>query len=190
MTKRAAPLAFILAALTALTACGGGDDSGRSNADVDRVTEAIAAGDSQALADLMQYTQVACTTDEPAPGGPPSCRAGEEAGTPVDVVQASDCDSTYLRPGDVPNALQHFLNSSPEVYAAFEAPGDAPDRYEIVLSSSRQGGTLASGVVVEGGRIVLLDLGCVETPQERVAGVSPEAFVISPAEPSPTPGPS
>jgi hypothetical protein len=188
MTLRPAAPVAVLALLISLVACGGGDDDADTVPDVDRVAAAVQTRDSAALLGLIGYEQVACTTARPDVGGPPPCRAGEEDGALVDVVQAAQCEGAYLRPGDVENALQYFLDPRPVVYAAFEAPEMwESGEYAVVLTSSQQGRAVASQLVIEGGKIVLLDFGCGETPEEKIADVDQGSFLIEPAEPSATP---
>jgi len=177
----------LLALLVAFAACGGDDGPGQAP-DVDRVAAAVQARDSETLLGLIGYEQVACSKAEPDAGGPPPCRAAEQDGDLVDVVRMAKCEGSYLHPSDVANALAHFLDPRPTVYAAFEAPeswesGD----YAVVFSDSQQGGPVASQLVIEGGKIILLDFGCGESPEEKVGGIDKDSFVIEPIEPSATP---
>jgi len=188
MILRPVPPAGLLVILVSLAACGGGDDDAATVPDVDRVAAAVQTRDSAALLGLIGYEQVACTSAPLDVGGPPPCRAGEEDGALVDVVQAVQCKGAYLRPSDVPNALQHFLDPRPVVYAAFEAPETwESGEYAVVLTSSQQGRAVASQLVIEGGKVVLLDFGCGETPEEKIADIDQGSFLIEPAEPSATP---
>jgi hypothetical protein len=186
---RALPAILVGALLALLAACGGGDDGPQSVSEIDSVAEAVRTRNSQAILDMMQYEQVACTTDDTGFGGPPACLQGEEEGALVDVLQAGDCQTAYLRPDGVPNALQHFLNPGPETYAAYEV-ADSPGRYEIIFSYVQQGRILASRIVLLEGKIVFLDLGCTETPEEKIAGIDADAFIIEPSVSSPSPEPS
>jgi hypothetical protein len=188
MALRPLTLAALFAFSAAVAACGSGDNGAAIVPEVEQVTTAVQARDSDALLGLIGYEQVACTTAEHDVGGPPPCRAGEKDGDLVDVVQAATCQGTYLRPSDVPNTLQHLLDPRPQVYAAFEAPEAwESGEYAVVLSSSQQGTVVASQLVIEGGKIILLDFGCGETPEEKIAGIEPGSFVITPVKPSSTP---
>lgn len=42
-------------------------------------------------------------------------------------------------------------------------------------------------MILEGGKIVHLDFGCGETPEEGIAGIHQHSFVVQPIEPSATP---
>lgn len=184
MIRRAAFPALLCALLVIIGACGGGTDRVPV---VERVADAVESRDSSALLDLIGYHEVACTTGEPGPQVPP-CRAGEEDGALVDAVRMAQCEGAFLRPADVPNALEHLLDPQPEVYAAFKAPDtwDSGD-YAVVLSSSTPAGRVASQLVIEGGKIVLLDFGCGESPEEKITDIDEDSFVIEPSEPSATP---
>jgi len=190
MTKRTLLPILALTILLGVVACGGGDGSGPASApDVDRVADAVTARDVAALLDLVAYQQLACTAQADDAAGPPLCRAGEADGTVVEAVPiVAQCESSYLRPGDVENALDHLVDPRPEVYAAFEVPETwASGEYAVVLSSSEQGRPVATELVIEGGKIVVLDFGCGESPEERIAGIDEDTFVIEPPAPSVTP---
>lgn len=188
MPPRHLAFAAFLALTAAVTACGGGDDGPDSVAEVDSVVAAVQAHDSQALLDLMGYESVACSSAQVAVDVSPACRAGEEDGAMVNVLRMAQCEGSFLRPGDVPNALVHFLDARPSVYAAFKAPETwEAGEYAVVLLDTRLGGAIASQIVIEGGKIVLLDFGCGETPEEKVAGIDPVDFLIDPSEAPTTP---
>jgi hypothetical protein len=183
MPLRHFALTAFFALTVAVTACGGGDDGADSVPEVDSVVAAVQARDSQALLDLMGYESVACSSAQVAVDVSPACRSGEEEGAMVNVLRMAQCEGSFLRPGDVPNALAHFLDASPSVYAAFKAPETwEAGEYAVVLSDTQQGGAHASQLVIEGGKIVLLDFGCGETPEEKVADIDPVDFLIDPSE--------
>ena len=189
MTRTILPaLAFTV--LLGVAACGGGDGSGPGSVpDVDRVADAVKARNVPALFGLVAYEQLACTPQADGATGAPLCRAGEADGTVVDAVRiAIQCQDSYLRPGDVENALQHLVDPGPNVYAAFKVPETwESGEYAVVLSSSGQGRPVAAELVIEGGKIIALDFGCGESPEEKVAGIEKDAFVIEPSEPTATP---
>jgi hypothetical protein len=122
--------------------------------------------------------------------GPPACRFGEAEGTLVVVVPLAQCEASYLRSGDVSNALEHLLNPEPEVYAAFPIPASATGiaaaepvgEYVVVLSSDEEGAPLGRRLVIEGGKVVLLDFGCGEPPEQMVEGVDDASFLIPPPD--------
>lgn len=186
MILRPAAPAAVLGLLISFVACGGGDDGPDSVPEVDRVAAAVQTGDGDVLLGLIGYQQVACAAIPGYGALPVPCRAGEEEGALVNMVQMAQCEGAYLRPGDVENALRHLLDPRPAVYAAFEAPETwESGEYAVVLTSSQQGRAVASQLVIEGG--VLLDFGCGETPEEKIADIDEGSFLIEPAEPSATP---
>jgi len=186
MTTRAL-IQLLTLALLFVAACGGG--GAKSPPEVDRVVEAVRANNHQALVDMVGYQQLACSNASVATGEVPRCRFGEAEGTVVEVVRYGGCEGAYLRRDDVPNAIQHLLDPRPQVYAAFKAPEDwAQGDYAVVLTSSEQGRPVATELVLENGKIVVLDFGCGETPQQRTEGIDRARFVLGPFEASDTPG--
>lgn len=167
-------------------ACGGGSGGGGAP-EVDAVVEAVRARDESALVNLVGYRQMPCTSAEVSTAPAPRCRLGEEEGALVEVVKFAGCEDAFLRVSDVPNAVQHLLDPRPEVYAVFRAPPDGGEGdHVVVLTSSAQGRPVATGLVLEDGKIVSLDFGCGETPEEKVAGVPAESFIIKPSQPTPS----
>lgn len=187
MITRAPLLLVCLPAVLALAACGGG--GAKSPPEVDRVVEAVRARNEQALVDLVAYTQMPCSNASVTTAETPRCRFGEAEGTSVEVVKYGGCEDSYLRRDDVPNAVQHLLDPRPQVYAAFKAPESwAQGDYAVVLTSSEQGRPVAMELVLENARIVELDFGCGETPEQKTEGIDKGSFVLGPLEPSETPG--
>lgn len=184
---------FLLVVLMGVTACSdsGGDDARESVPDVDNVVEAVEARDVDALGELVGYRQEACTWQPGDDGRSLACRFGEAEGTLVAVVAYVQCEESYLRSGDVPNALEHILNPEPAVYAAFSAPAAAPGslaasaaepiwEYAIVFSSDEAGTPLGRRLVIQGGKVVLVDFGCGEAPEQMVEGIDESRFIIPP----------
>ncbi len=98
------------------------------------------------------------------------------------------CQDSFLRPGDIQNALEHLLNGKPGLYATFKAPKTwESGEYGIVISSSEQGRPVASEPVVLHGKISVIDFGCGESPEEKVSGIDKDLFILRPGEPSETP---
>ena len=181
----------LLAALVGVAACGGGggDDAPERVPDVDNVVAALEARDVDALGELVGYRQEACASRPGDAGGPPACRFGEAEGTLVVVVPLAQCEASYLRSGDVPNALEHLLDPEPEVFAAFPIPASASatasaaepvGEYVVVLSSDEEGAALGRRLVIEGGKVVLLDFGCGEPPEKMIEGINDSSFIIPP----------
>jgi hypothetical protein len=68
--------------------------------DVDRVLEAVASGDQQALLSVIQLTEAKCTHAEGL-GGPPKCREGEAEGMPMQVLPFLGGEGSYLRQEEI-----------------------------------------------------------------------------------------
>jgi hypothetical protein len=179
----------LLAALVGVAACGGGggDDAPERVPDVDNVVAALEARDVDALGELVGYRQEACASRLGDAVGPPACRFGEAEGTLVVVVPFAQCEASYLRSGDVPNALEHLLDPEPEVFAAFPVPASAAasavepvGEYVVVLSSDEEGAPLGRRLVIEGGKVVLLDFGCGGAPEQMVEGIDDSSYIVPP----------
>lgn len=52
---------------------------------IDRVLDAVASSDRQALFSVVEFTDAKCTKAE-GMGGPPKCREGEAEGSPVEAL--------------------------------------------------------------------------------------------------------
>ena len=189
MLYRAFLRGCLLAALIAVAACGGGggDDAPKSVSDVNNVVAAIDGRSVETLGELVGCRQEACTSQPGDAGGPPACRFGEAEGTLVVVAPSAQCEAPYLRSGDVPNALEHLLDPEPEVYAAFPIPATASavepvGEYVVVLSSNEEGAPPGRRLVIEGGKVVLLDFGCGESPEQMVEGIDDADFLIPPPD--------
>ncbi|MGZ9166544.1 MAG: hypothetical protein ACXW4U_15345 [Anaerolineales bacterium] len=70
--------------------------------EVDRVLEAVASGDQQALLSVIQFTEAKCTHAEGL-GGPPKCQDGEVEGTPMEVLPFLGSEGSYLRKEELGN---------------------------------------------------------------------------------------
>ena len=68
--------------------------------EVDRVLDAVASGDQQALLAVVQLTEAKCTHAEGL-GGPPKCREGEEEGTSMEVLPFLGGEGSYLRKDEI-----------------------------------------------------------------------------------------
>jgi hypothetical protein len=67
---------------------------------IDHVLEAVASGDPQSLRSLVEFTNAVCTGQEGL-GGPPKCRAGEDEGTPVEVLSCVGGEGSFIRRDEI-----------------------------------------------------------------------------------------
>jgi hypothetical protein len=67
---------------------------------IDRVLEAVASGDRQALFSVVEFTNARCTNVE-AMGGPPKCREGEAEGSPVETLPFLSSEGHHLRRDEI-----------------------------------------------------------------------------------------
>jgi hypothetical protein len=127
----------------------------------------LTAGDLQGIADGALFRQEPCVV-EPPQGSPqpPECPDGVEDGTPVEVLDGSDCEGFFILPAEVPETLQRFFEDGPGLYAVYRT--DAGD-YGLVYAVERGGAVVGATLVVgqaEAPGIVALHFGCTEGPRE------------------------
>ncbi len=67
---------------------------------IDQILDAISRNDVEALRSLVEFTDAQCTQLEGL-GGPPKCRAGEEEGTPVEVLSFLGSEGSFLRRDEI-----------------------------------------------------------------------------------------
>ena len=144
--------------------------------EVDRVLEAVASGDRQALLSVVQFTEAECTHAQGL-GGPPKCREGEEEGTSMEVFPFLGGEGSYLRKDEIGNwqgidisALYAVYEVSPDVHAEEYFP---IGEYVILLIDSTNGEPVALRVA-EGG-IVRVDFLYVPIPETLNALIQREA---------------
>ena len=176
----------LLAGVAAIVvACGDGDRPTRTqNSRVNAVIEAVESHDREALRDLVQLTSLPCT-DEPASPDRPRC-LGEPAGTNVEVFQANECETSWLRAGDLDSVIDQVIALEPAVYAAFETPEAfyLPGSYAIVFEGREtrvdEPGLkryFAAGVEGDFGQITGVSLGCgIDEPAHFLLPHQNEAF--------------
>ena len=143
--------------------------------ELDAVIDAMITDHGQketpALAALIGFTQVPCTTIPQDVGGPPLCELNEEDGELVEVFEYGACEGEYLRPHQIDRVLTILARSS--LYAVYRAPPDHPfaDEYVAVIADvpdSPEGTGLAWEVEIEGGSLVSLHFSCALPPEELV----------------------
>jgi hypothetical protein len=121
---------------------------------IDRVLDAIAAGDAAALAPLVDYHEVGCVAQPAGIGSPPTCDPGEAAGTPVSVITGASCEGYPIRQRDIGETLASLASAGGTLYAAWDL-GPIPEHQlgangsvEVVLSRPGQGGRGLAGVAL------------------------------------------
>jgi hypothetical protein len=67
---------------------------------IDRVLDAVASGDRQALFSVVEFTNAECTKAEGL-GGPPKCREGEAEGSPVEALPFLSSEGHHLRRDEI-----------------------------------------------------------------------------------------
>ncbi len=147
-------------------------------AEVDSVLAVIRSGDANAIEQIMEPQDLACTT-RVGLGGPPKCPDGVADGTVVTVFPSSASSLVWSFDWDV---HAQFLASVTEVVAVYRAdymPYDpAVDRipsgsYVAIVQPLRL-------VHIHNGRIVYLSLGGYSPLEDLIARVPPGDFVLPP----------
>lgn len=126
--------------------------------EVDKVVDVVASGDIQMLRSLIQFTSTKCTTAEGL-GGPPKCRAGEAAGTPVEVLPIFGSEGYFIHREDIDdwsgvnaNGLYAVYEVSPD----FVSEPDYPSGRYAVMFVDQQNEAVVS-LRVDHGKIVRVD---------------------------------
>ncbi len=104
---------------------------------VDAVIDAVASGNADALAALMRFPKIPCTTDHEGLGRPPDCPDGVANETPIEAMPVLACEGTYMVPGQEQQASQQFVDANPALYGVYQqAPKpDLPEAKYAVLYS-------------------------------------------------------
>ena len=89
-------------------------------AQVDRVLDAVASGDQQALRSLVQFIERPCTHMEGF-GGPPKCREGEAEGTPVRTLALIGSEGGHIRQDEI---AQWISVEADGIYAIYEVSSE------------------------------------------------------------------
>ena len=116
------------------------------------------------------------------------CRQGEAEGTPVDVVWVAGCEGEYRRADEL-DKIPLSLLSALDFYAAhrwpeeFNAPPVAAEYAAIFSRTGPTEKTLAVELLIEGGDLVAIKLGCGESPKELVESDQLEEVVLPPPGP-------
>lgn len=100
--------------------------------------EAVAAHDANALAQLMRFPKIPCTTDHEGIGRPPDCPDGVADGTPIEALPIYMCEGVYITPGEEQGIAQHFIDLTASLYRVYQSARDpnAPEMKYIVMFSA------------------------------------------------------
>ena len=142
--------------------------------------------ETPALAALIGFTQIPCTTTPEGIGGPPLCQLNEEEGELVEVFSYGACEGEYLRPHQIDRVLN--LLAGAELYAIYRpsAGGRYSGDYVAVVTDTaaeRERTGLAWAVEIDDGKIVGLSFSCAAEPEEFVQQFAPEDVVLPPDTP-------
>ncbi len=161
------------------------DQERRTGIDVvDRLLDAYAMGDPEAVLAFVRPTAVPCGgTNEPRA----DCRAGEADGTVVDAVLLSSCHAAYVRLDDL--APYKYVNPRGEALFAvtatggqfFESEGLEAARYAVILATVDQ--TDGRALLLDDDGIVGILGGCgIAQPHSFVRSTpSDTEFLLAPA---------
>lgn len=145
--------------------------------EVDRVLEAVASGDQQALLSVIQFTEAKCTHAEGL-GGPPKCRDGEAEGTPMEVLPFLGSEGSYTRREEIGDWQGIDVSA---LYAVYEVDSSKilveeyfpAGEYVIVLIGTENGSPVA--LRVADGGIVRVDFLFEPIPETLDALIQREA---------------
>ena len=189
MRAAVATLVGLLFLLAAGGACGGGEGTSRTVVpEVDAVVQAVLAGDQESLRGFVRYTPVACSTESQI--GVELCRPGEVDGTLVDALPAAQCEGHYIRRDGIDQALAYLLAGEPKLYGVYLASPStslAGDHTAVfAVEGPEPGQVFGMELLIDDGRIVWIDFGCGESPEQLA-----QQFEQQPSPtPAPTPGAS
>ncbi|MBI5285306.1 MAG: hypothetical protein HY874_09455 [Chloroflexi bacterium] len=160
--------------------------------EVDHIINAAVAGDMIELAALTGYQRVACETEASDGSGAPPCREDESTGDEVEVLAASACERTWVRPELATQAYRSALGFGAASPVAVYKPADSSNTFEggfgaqyvAVLSTGRRDDGSPAGVALHltNGRITWLERDCTQL-SELLGSDRVESFVVDPAAP-------
>ena len=126
--------------------------------ELDAILTAVASGDTDELRPLIEFSSLECTRQDGL-GGPPKCKEGEPAGTPVEALPFLGSEGSFLRRDEFeswlgidPSGLYAIYQNSPNVYEdEFYPAGEQT----MLLAGGRAEEAVA--LRIRGGRIVRID---------------------------------
>jgi hypothetical protein len=149
---------------------------------VDRVIDAVEAGDAEALRGLIRFAAFPCTTTE-GPGGAPKCLESEPEGTPVEALPILGPEGGHIRRADIGSWA---IEAGMKLYAVYRVRSSAfsdtfypAGEYGVAFRASPEG-SLAIYQVSEAG-IVRVDYRY-GFSMEDALGVDPGDIILGPLE--------
>lgn len=142
---------------------------------VDAAISAVVARDAEALLGLVRYQEMACIDpDTQGLGGPARCESGEVIGDQVEAFPAAQCEGFWVR--DAGPLLAEFIGGTTGLYAVARAPErERGEPYwpvgDYVIVFTHEWGIGAEGavtLVIEDDQLVLINLGCGQSPAEAI----------------------
>ena len=149
---------------------------------LDRVLDALFAGDAGKLRALLELTPSPCVVNPQGIHNPPACPQGVASGTMLPVFRALAGEAVW----DVDGLLPGWLGRRHEVYAIYRDPPEAVDgwiptaEYAIVLSDLDLSPMFAGEVRVSSGKVTGIIFGGSLGVERFVEGVSSDRFVLPP----------
>lgn len=144
--------------------------------------DAVLSRNMESLRAAIVYTRTPCVTEQLGIGAPPKCRAGEAAGTLVDVLPSAQCEGFFSRPDEI-NLDDAFNTSVMGLYGVYRVPADffPPGTYAVVFVKNLPGiNEGARELVMTDRGIVGINYGCGETPMQMVQFQALKDAIIAP----------
>lgn len=117
---------------------------------LDRVLDAVARGDGQALGDLLVVSPVACVKDPYGKIPVLECRAGEAEGTIHEVVLHGSCETGWADLADARALMNVYLRHDLKLYAVAESAADTGSYRAVFFETSGNRIGVAFNVSPEG----------------------------------------
>ena len=151
---------------------------------IDSILAAIEAKDGEALANLVEYILVPCTSKPPPGYDDRSCPPGAPDGTIVERFWGGSCDAGIGPAEPAKDALREFAGATNALYLVTRTSTswEYPARYWVEFSSlERPNPQTHSLLVGEHGVMGLTYTHCGDPPRGTVWGVKTEDWILRPA---------
>jgi len=150
------------------------------------IMQAMLGGSLDEQVAMIQYSQIACETEEGL-GGPPPCPEGVAEGTELEVFPILGSEGSFVAPDN----MQTFLNNSilKSLYAVYRVtpnPNIEPyfpeGEYAMLFERNMNDISLPVVLRVMNGRIVRMDFNVGVPASDLLAAVPVENVLITPQE--------